>query len=194
MYTFTYGNVQFFMLDSNFGEREREEPGFRARQQAWLEEELAASTARWKIAAHHHPVYTSDENDHGNSWNSSDLSLGNETVRADFLDLYEDYGVDVVLFGHLHTYERSWAVRDGAASLHDGVIYIQSGGAGGSLEDFTPNRNWFSRQNYVGNHYGVFEVTPEALTYRMVDTEGRTRDRFTIEKDRQGHAQLTPGP
>lgn len=190
MYTFTYGDVQFFMLDTNFGEREREAPGFRQRQRAWLEDQLSRSNARWKIAAHHHPVYTSDENDHGNSWNSSDLKLGNENVRADFLDLYEAYGVDVVLFGHLHTYERSWALKDGAASVHDGVIYVQSGGAGGNLEDFTPNRNWFSRQTYAGNHYGIFEVSPDQLTYRMVDTEGRTRDRFTIEKSRRGRAQL----
>jgi hypothetical protein len=60
-YTFRCGNAEFFMVDSN----KPCEPG--SEQFARLEKALAASTATWKFAAHHHPCFSSDENDYGDT-------------------------------------------------------------------------------------------------------------------------------
>lgn len=188
-YSFVYGNAEFFMLDSNLGARQKEDPDFRQRQRAWLEQALTSSTARWKIAAHHHPVYTSDEDDYGDTWTTTS-DLGDTRVRNDFMDLYEEHGVDLVLFGHLHTYERSWPIKDGAVSLLNGVIYVQAGGGGGNTEDFSPTHNWFSHGAYRGYHYGMFHVAGDYLEFRSRDTEGRLRDHFALRKGASGRGIL----
>lgn len=61
-YTFNYGNAQFFMIDTNRDVKEGSE------QYDWLEWALAESTAKWKFVVHHHPPYSSDSDDHGDSF------------------------------------------------------------------------------------------------------------------------------
>lgn len=174
-YSFTFGNAEFFMLDSN------RPMGPGSEQYAWLDEQLGRSTARWKFAAHHHPAYTSDEDDYGNTWKESS-EMGDLKVRS-VVPLYEKHGVDIVFFGHLHTYERSWPVADGRVDLRRGVRYVQTGGAGGNLEDFAPTRNWFSTKMHRGHHYCILNVFEERLRFQMFDSEGRMRDMFELEKE-----------
>lgn len=173
-YSFRFGNAEFFMLDSN----RPMEPG--SEQYSWLDAALESSNAIWKFAAHHHPTYTSDENDYGDTW-KGESEWGDEKVRS-LVPLYEKHGVDVVFFGHLHTYERSWPVRDGRIREQGGVRYVQSGGGGGNLEDFSPNRNWFSQKLYRGHHYCLLNVFGKQLEFKMYDVEGRLRDFFEIQK------------
>lgn len=173
-YTFQYGNAQFFMLDSN------QDLGPGGEQYAWLEKELGASTALWKIAAHHHPVYTSDEDDYGDTWKEGS-AYGDGNPR-NLLPLYERHGVDLVFFGHLHSYERTWAVKDGAAHREDGVVYVQTGGGGGNLENAAPTRQWFMNTVYRGHHYCMVRIIGNRLNFRMVDIDGNHRDAFDLEK------------
>jgi predicted phosphodiesterase len=85
-YSFKKGNATFFALDSNYMD---------SSQVDWLEHELQITTTPWKICFLHHPLY-SDGKYHG-----PDLDL-----RAHLEPLFEKYGVDVVLSGHDHIYER----------------------------------------------------------------------------------------
>lgn len=79
-------NIQFFALDSTYPEPE---------QIRWVEKELAASHADWKIVFFHHPLYSSGDR-HG-----SDFRL------RDVLEpLFLKNNVSVVLNGHDHFYER----------------------------------------------------------------------------------------
>lgn len=173
-YSFRFGNAEFFMLDSN------RPMGPGSEQYHWLDEQLGRSTARWKFAAHHHPTYTSDEDDYGSTWKGPS-HLGDLKVRS-VVPLYEKHGVDIVFFGHLHTYERSWPVADGRVNLQRGVRYIQTGGAGGNLEDFTPTRNWFSTKLHRGHHYCILNIFNGQLRFQMFDAEGRLRDTFELSK------------
>ena len=141
---------------------------------------LRNQSARWKIAMHHHPVFTSDENDFGDTWRSPALHQGDPEVRADWLDIYEQYDVDLVLYGHMHIYERSRPMVAGRVEHHGGVVYVGAGGAGGNLEDFAPTRNAYTRKTFRGYHYGLVDVTQGRLAITIRDTEGRVRDRFTI--------------
>jgi 3',5'-cyclic AMP phosphodiesterase CpdA len=78
--------IRFFALDSNYMDRP---------QLQWLEKELAASGSDWKIMYFHHPIY------------SSGGRHGSDTALRDQLEpLFLKYGVDVVLAGHEHFYER----------------------------------------------------------------------------------------
>ena len=87
VYTLCYGPAQFFLLDSN-----RELP-YLLEQREWLERQLKASRARWKIVVLHHPLY-------------SLKGYNNLIQRWTLNDLIQDYGVDLVLQGHEHAYAR----------------------------------------------------------------------------------------
>ena len=175
-YKFSYGNTDFFMMDSNqkdsFSEGEE--------QYAWLEKELNESTALWKFVAHHHAPYSSDENDYGDTWKEQG-SLGDPKIKK-IVPLYEKYNVDIVFFGHLHTYQRTHRIQKEKVSKENGVMYIQAGGAGGNLEDFAPTRSWFSAKTFRGHHYLTVEVFQNELELRMYDSQGRMKDIFNLEK------------
>lgn len=183
-YSFRYADAEFFMLDSNRSAADFREGG---EQYAWLEERLRASTATWKFAAHHHPTYTSDEDDYGDTFAGEPSALGDENVRR-IVDLYERYGVDAVFFGHLHTYERSWPVAGGEVNLDEGVVYVQSGGAGGNLEDFAPTRSWFKHKTMRGHHYCTVNIAGGTMEFKMYGDDGAMRDSFTITKPAQPKA------
>nr|WP_313416940.1 metallophosphoesterase [Brevundimonas diminuta] len=176
-----YGDVEFFVLDSNLEDSEERKPGFRARQAAWLDQALARSTARWKIAMHHHDVFTSDEDDHGDSW-AARSTYGSETMQREFTSIFERHGVDLVIYGHLHAYERTWPMTQGAVDLENGVTYVQVGGMGGNLEDFAPNKPTFSAKTARTHHYVMLRGAGDRIEVEMVDIEGRSRDRFALTK------------
>ena len=116
-YSYTYGNAEFFVLDTNT-KRNLKADG---EQYKWLDRALAASTAKWKVCYHHHPAYCSDDDDYGNTWKGSS-TYGDVRVRS-FVELYEKYKVDVVFNGHVHVYERHLADprREGGAEGRGGV-------------------------------------------------------------------------
>ena len=106
---------EFFLLDSN-QRREAFAPG--GEQYAWLDKALGQSQATWKFVAHHHDPYSPDDDDHGDAW-SAPSTLGDEHVRQ-IVPVLERHNVDVVFFGHLHTYMRSRPIRGGRVAA-DGV-------------------------------------------------------------------------
>lgn len=179
-YSYRVGDAEFFMLDSNMGHHDVHRPGFRDKQKAWLEQALKNSTAKWKFAGHHHPVYSSDEDDYGDTYKEKSEN-GDQSVRDDFLTLYEKYDVDMVFFGHLHSYERTWPIKNGRVD-RNGVIYVQSGGAGGNHEEASPTRNWFTKRVYSGYHYVLIHIEGDELQLISIDSEGRQRDQYSLTR------------
>ncbi|HET6203050.1 MAG TPA: metallophosphoesterase family protein [Planctomycetota bacterium] len=96
-----------------------------AAQAAWLDADLAASNASWKIVFFHHPPY-SDSN-HGDD----------PDVQAIFVPIFEARGVDLVLSGHDHCYER-FPPMVGGAPASGGVRYMVAGTGGASLYGINP--------------------------------------------------------
>jgi hypothetical protein len=97
-YSFDYGNIHFVCLDSYETSRL---PG--SAMLTWLEDDLAGTNADWTIAFWHHPPYSKGSHD-------SDTSTELVQMRANVLPILEAYGVDLVLAGHSHSYERSFLV------------------------------------------------------------------------------------
>ena len=188
-YSFKYGNAEFFLVDTNRPVTEDSE------QYKWLEQQLAGSTATWKFVVHHHPPYSSEENDHGDSWVGS-TSLG--THARNLVPLYEHYGVDLCLFGHVHMYERTWPLLEGGVNQKNGVVYINGGGAGGGLEQFAPTRSWFTAKVKSTHHYGYFAIHDNMLIFQAIDQEGNMFDSFQLEKSderlAQSHVVKPPPP
>ena len=74
-------------------------------QTRWLEETLAAgrqdNSIDWIIVQMHQDALSSSKNGNGSD----------KGIRETWLPLFDRYGVDLVLCGHDHDYERSWPVR-----------------------------------------------------------------------------------
>ena len=176
-YSFKYGNAEFFMLNSN-AKAELKEGGV---QYEWLKDALADSDATWKFVAHHHCPVSSDENDFGDTWKGEASTQGDPRFD-DLKALYEAAGVDIVFYGHVHAYERSYPLKEGQVDTENGVIYIMSGGAGGHLEDFVPTNNWFSNKIQRGNHYCRVSIFDGTFSFKMYDLEGRLKDFVELKK------------
>jgi predicted phosphodiesterase len=174
-YTFSYGDADFFMIDSN----RKVDP--ESEQYQWLEKQLAASTATWKFVCHHHPPYSSDENDYGDLWKSNKSTRGDERVRQ-LVPLYEKYAVDMVWTGHIHSYERTWPIKENEAVAVGGTIYMITGGGGGGLETPGPYRPFFQNHVRRGHHYVMVHINGKALELRSFTLDDRLFDTVTIEK------------
>lgn len=177
-YDFVYGNAHFFMLDSNRDVHPDSE------QYAWLKGRLAESAAEWKIVCHHHPPWSSDENDYGDLWKVNVSTRGDLRARQ-LTPLYDEYGVDLVWNGHIHSYERTWPLRSGRAVEQNGTIYMITGGAGGSLESAGPFRPFFTNTVRRGHHYCMVMVNGGTLELKAYDLEGRLFDMVTLRKHRR---------
>lgn len=104
-YSFDYANAHFICLDSHDSPRV---PG--SAMLTWLANDLAMTTQRWIIAFWHHPPYTHGSHDSDDPFDSDGRMV---EMRENVLPILEAGGVDLVLGGHSHIYERSYLV-DGA--------------------------------------------------------------------------------
>ncbi|MDX2185619.1 MAG: metallophosphoesterase [Opitutaceae bacterium] len=98
-FSFDHGNVHIISLDSMTASRSP-----RGAMALWLREDLAATTADWVICIFHHPVYTKGSHD-------SDTERELIEMRRTFAPILEAGGVDLVLNGHSHSYERSYLLN-----------------------------------------------------------------------------------
>lgn len=101
-YSWNFGNVHFISLDSY--SVPRSSTGAMA---SWLQADLAANTLPWVIAYWHHPPYTKGSHDSDNPF-FYDFELVD--MRENIVPILEQYGVDLVLNGHSHCYERSYLI------------------------------------------------------------------------------------
>ncbi|MFC3198736.1 metallophosphoesterase [Parapedobacter deserti] len=174
-YTVTYGNAQIILFDSNQDLSEG------SKHYKELEAELAKSTARWKIVAHHHCIYSSDNDDHGNT-HVAKSTLGIPRL-AHLPALYEKYDVDLVFYGHVHAYERTWPLRNNAVDTQNGIVYVQTGGNGGGLETPALMRSWFTNKIKYGHHFSYVRIAQGQLQCQAIDLNGAVFDQFELKKD-----------
>jgi Calcineurin-like phosphoesterase len=132
-------------------------------QLAWLRRQLQASTADWKIAFYHHPLYTSGR-----------YRFAASLLRRRLEPIFAQYGVDVGFNGHEHFYERILPQR--------GVQYFTSGG-GGAL------RRGDLRPSYVkaagfdqDTHFVLVEIAGDRLYFQAISRTGQTVDQGQFEQ------------
>lgn len=125
--SFDYANVHFINLDSYGSDRS---PGSPMLQ--WLEADLQATTQDWIVAFWHHPAYSKGSH-------NSDIETQLVEMREHALPLLEAYGVDLVLAGHSHSYERSWLLDQhyGSSNTLDRGLSILDEGNGDPFGDGT---------------------------------------------------------
>ena len=100
-YSFDYGDIHFINLASYYsGSLLSNGPMCN-----WLKSDLEANTNKWTIAFFHAPPYTKGSHDS----DSAEVAL--TEMRQNAVPILESYGVDLVLAGHSHVYERSHLLR-----------------------------------------------------------------------------------
>ena len=147
------GSVRVIVLDSNrIGN---------AQQTAWLRKVLAEEQPRgtWTIAAMHHPAYSAGH--HGSDKN----------VQRRWVPLFEQAGVELVVAGHDHDYQRSNEI--------DGITYIVSGGGAKVREG---GRESFTAMSVGTLHYVDLFVYDDRLEGRAIRHDGGIIDTFTIKR------------
>jgi hypothetical protein len=153
--------VRFFALDSNYVDD---------KQLAWLEKELGASGSDWKIMFFHHPLY-SDGETHG----SADLQR--ERLEPVFLK----HGVNVVLSGHEHFYQR--------IKPQKGVAYFILGNSAklrkGDVRPTALNaKSWDSGYGFM-----LMEVVGDDLFFQVISDKGQTIDAGSVHRVAKAEAK-----
>jgi hypothetical protein len=99
-YSFDFANIHFICLDSMTSDRQPGSPML-----TWLQNDLASTRQGWIIAYWHHPPYSKV------SFADSDTDPIARDMRQNVLPILEAGGVDLVLAGHTHMYERSFLLN-----------------------------------------------------------------------------------
>jgi predicted phosphodiesterase len=153
-YSFKKGDAQFFALDSNYMTPE---------QLTWIEKEVSGSSAKWKICFFHHPLY-SNARFHG-----PDLDL-----RKRLEPLLKELGVNVVLNGHEHVYER--------LKPQGGIQYFVLGNSGQLRKgDLRPSRDT-AKGFDTDRAFALMEVTADELYFQVISGRGDTVDSGVLTK------------
>jgi hypothetical protein len=167
------GGVRFFALDSNYLDAE---------QLSWLEKELSSSGSDWKIAAFHHPLYSSGKT-HGSSLD----------LRKMLEPLFVRYGVNVVFSGHDHIYER--------VKPQQGITYFVSGSAGSLRTGDYGKPQAFSATGFDRDfEFMLVEIDGSKMYFQAISRTGQTIDSGVIENGKatagrpRSRPRLSPPP
>jgi hypothetical protein len=147
--------VAFFALDSTYLD---------SGQLAWLDAELMASPAEWKVVFLHHPIYTSGRY-------RASAFVNRSTLES----IFRRRHVSVVFSGHEHIYQRS--------TLQNGIQYFISGGAG-SLRPGDGTASPFIARTYSANyHFMLVEIEGDVLHFQAISRTGATIDAGRLRRE-----------
>ena len=200
-YSIDYSNAHFVMLDSQASSLSA-----MGKMANWLKNDLAQNTKPWLIAAVHHPPYTKGTHDSDAIFDSYGRM---RYMRKNIIPILEQAGVDLVLSGHSHMYERSYLmdcaydqssafspanivstgvnnnhqhfIKSQNKPAHQGTVFVVAGSA--SKVDNGP-------VDHPAHHVGLLEagsmvidINNNKLLARFINHSGLVRDTFSITKD-----------
>lgn len=208
-YSFDYANIHFVCLDSMTSDRSA--TGAMA---TWLRNDLASTAQDWIVAFWHHPPYSKGSH-------NSDTETQLVQMRENMLPILEDYGVDLVLTGHSHSYERSYLL-DGHYGVSTSLApsMIKNSGSGRPAETGAYTKPTSGTAPHEGavyavagssgqvsggtlNHPAMFislnnlgsmvlDVDGSRLDAKFLRENGTIPDSFTILKGSTGNPTATP--
>ena len=150
-YSYRVGDLLFVMLNAN------KRFDRCSSQYKWLKSLLKSEPAKFTIAIFHHPAFSYSS--HGDSF----------FVKKILVPLFEKYGVDLVLSGHDHNYQRI---------EHNGITYIVTGGSGASLYSLKDPSGPVA--SFKGYHFVLFEYSSGILKGTCYDTGENAIDSFNV--------------
>ncbi|MDQ6892158.1 MAG: metallophosphoesterase family protein [Acidobacteriota bacterium] len=202
-YSFDVADVHFVCLDS-YG-ISRSATGAMA---AWLASDLGANTRSWTIAYWHHPPYSKGSHD-------SDVETELVEMRQSLVPVLEAGGVDLVLSGHSHAYERSFLLdgrygistsltpamkknpgsgrEEGSGAYvkragrypHNGTVYVVAGTSGQVGGGSFDHPAMYLSAAELGSL--VVDVDGDRLDARFLTSTGTLADHFTLVRSTSFH-------
>ncbi|MGH9660296.1 MAG: metallophosphoesterase, partial [Bryobacteraceae bacterium] len=164
-YSFDWGDVHFVALDTSPLLNDSLNSGMLD----WLENDLASTRAPWRIVYFHHTPYPITHH-------LNDTTCA--AVRERIVPVLERHGVQLVLSGHEHSYQRTRPMRSGRPVVGPGTVYVTTGGAGAVLHPVA-QRDFLAKAESAF-HYLRGEVNGPAITIRAIRFDGREIDRFSL--------------
>lgn len=188
-YSFDWGPVHVAVLDSNRN-RTPGKPG--DPQMKWLEADMAASRAPWKIVAFHHPMTSLGKPAYLFS------AEGLVALRKDWHPIFERCGIDVVFNGHDHTYQRTWPIvvdpATGDISRDDarGIVHVVTGGGGGGItaRSVTTAPAWHSDVFHKRHHFLSVRADAESLKITAIGDDDINDEGVSEAKGVGGPAEV----
>jgi hypothetical protein len=165
-YSVDVNGIHFIVLDSNAPLHKG------AEQYSWLKNDLERSQAETQFTAviFHHPLFTSSLHE------ADEKKFG-----KDVIPLFERYGVDLVLSGHNHSYERFF---------YNGIYYLVIGSSGGDLRDESSRPPY--RQVFIKKHcFAALSVLDGRILVEIFDRDLNTLDQFEITSQERRESQNT---
>ena len=202
-YSFDYANVHFICLNSHDINRT-----VAGAMLSWLVNDLASNTLDWTIAFWHHPPYSAGSH-------KSDVDFRLIDMRENALPILENGGVDLVLSGHSHSYERSFLLDGhyGKSNTFTSEMIID-GGDGRADGDSAYQKPTLGPASHEGAVYivagssgktsggilnypamqvslnvlgsVVLDVDSNRIDVTFLDDNGTTQDYFTLIKGETG--------
>uniref|UniRef100_A0A183CSJ2 Metallophos domain-containing protein n=1 Tax=Globodera pallida TaxID=36090 RepID=A0A183CSJ2_GLOPA len=142
----------------------------------WIKADLAANANKeWVVAYWHHPPFTKGSH-------NSDTEVELVKIRENFIRILERSGVDLVLCGHSHDYERSKLIK--GHYDNQGTVYVVAGSAGqlGATQAGYPHDAMPVADSQHGGAL-LLEVEGKRLDAKWIAADGLVRDQFTVVKD-----------
>lgn len=153
-YSYNWGNIHFISMDS-YGTESPDNSRLYdtlGTQVTWMKKDLAANTKPWVIVYWHHPPYTMGSH-------NSDSEAELVKIRQKFIRILERYGVDLVLNGHSHDYERSYLLNNYFGAEPDFKIGLHTKSSSSGKNDSSSNSAPYVTQTGAGNHGTVYVVS-----------------------------------
>jgi len=146
---------------------------------------------KWIIVSMHYPFYSSP-----NTCKESDCA-GNAESRDIFHPVFDKYGVDLVLQGHVHNYQRSYPLNYNQGSSANplitssnkadykdpnGVIFAIVGTGGVNLHGLSGSSAFMANQE--DSKFGILDMhlSDNKLDAKFITNDGSAMDHFTISK------------
>ncbi len=208
-YSFDFAQIHFVLLDTEDSDLSSD-----GKMLSWLRRDLHQTKQRWLIVAFHHPPYSKGTHDTDNPRDSWGRSFD---VRQNLLPILEQYGVDLVLTGHSHMYERSYLINchyGESGSLksgmildktlgnsnkpyykyseklapHEGTVYVVAGSS--SKVDMGPLDHPVNAVNLFELGSMIIDVNDKRLDARFINDKMQVLDNFSIVKGHVSTKQI----
>jgi len=154
-----------------------EQAAVKSAQLDWLRDALSKSTARWKVVFLHHSIYSAATRPGGHGGQRSLLRL-----RALLEPIFVSGGVDLVLAGHDHHYDRS-TLQPAASPTGHQVQYVTAGASARLRSNVVdPTNAFLARADASTNSFLIASVTQGAIRIQAIGATGRTLDSFEVVK------------
>ncbi len=162
----SHGGVRFFAIDSNYLSKEEID---------WLSKELGSSGSDWKICFFHHPLYSSGKT-HGSALET----------RAVLEPIFVKNGVNVVLTGHDHIYER--------IKPQQGIYHFVVGSSG-SLRKGDLSRTDMTVKGYDQDYvFMLAEIAGDEMYFAALTRTGQVVDSGVLARPHSAAEAASPTP